>query len=116
MKFEIYQWLVPLISVIFIFRTLRQHHQHRRTLRGTLIWATFWTVLAVFAVIPNYISQNLAVALGFKSNINAVIFLGLGGLYIFVFFLSATVNRLENRITELVRELAKERGRKGENR
>lgn len=118
LKLEIYQWLVPLIALIFIVRTIRQYSRHRRSIRGTALWISFWVAIALLAIVPNWISGRLAVMLGFKSNINAVIFLALGGLYIFVFYLSASITRLETQFTDLVRELAKqqERERKREDR
>ncbi|MCB0630660.1 MAG: DUF2304 family protein [Saprospiraceae bacterium] len=116
MKFslEIYQWLVPLISVFFIVRTILQHKANRRTLRGLMIWISFWVSLAVFALVPNAVSQKLATMLGIKDNVNAIIFIGLGILFFLIFSLSSTVDRLERQITELVRENAKERAQKGE--
>lgn len=113
-KLEIYQWLVPLISIFFITRTLLQYRSKRRTFRGLVIWGGFWVSLAIFALVPNEISQSLAQILGIKDNVNAIIFIGLGVLFFLVFSLSSTVDRLERKITDLVREIAKENPQKGE--
>lgn len=112
MQLEIYQWLVPLIAGFFIIRTIRQHQKHTRSIQGTLIWLAFWISVIVLAVVPDLISFRIAEMLGFKSNINAVIFMGLGFLFLIVFYLSDSLNRIDRRITELVRELAKERAEK----
>lgn len=46
---------------------------------------------------------------GIKSNVNAIIFAALGALVFFVFYLSATIERLEGQITDLVRRIAIDR-------
>ena len=114
MQLEIYQWLVPLVAGFFIIRTIRQHQKHARNIAGTIIWLAFWVSLILLAVVPDLISFRVAEMLGFKSNINAVIFIGLGFLFLIVFYLSDAQNRLERRMTELIRELAKERATKAE--
>jgi hypothetical protein len=111
-RLEIYQWLVPLISIVFIVRTVLQFQSKQRTLRGLVIWIVFWSCLAVFAFVPNIVSHRLATVLGIKDNVNAIIFIGLGILFFLLYSLSSTVDRLERQITELVRELAKERAQK----
>jgi len=112
-QLEIYQWLVPLVSIFFIIRTVVQYRTRRRTFRGLIIWVSFWLLLAIFAFIPNSASHKFARILGIKDNVNAIIFIGLGILFFLVFSLSSTVDRLERQITELVREIAKERPIKG---
>lgn len=112
-QLEIYQWLVPLVSVFFIVRTLLQYRADQRTLRGLIIWVTFWLSLAIFAFVPNEVSQKLARVLGIKDNVNAIIFIGLGILFFLVFSLTSTVDRLQRQVTDLVREIAKENAQKG---
>ncbi len=106
MKFEIYQWLVPLLSVFYIIRILLQQRSGKRSLRSVVIWSTFWTLIALLAIVPNQISFQIAELLGFKSNVNAIIFVALGWLILMVFYLSATLEKLERKLTELVRELS----------
>lgn len=113
-QLEIYQWLVPLIAIFFIARTVLQYRADRRTFRGLVIWTTFWVCLAIFALVPNEVSQKLANMLGIKDNVNAIIFIGLGILFFLIFSLSSTVDRLERQLTELVREIAKENPQKKE--
>ena len=112
-KLEIYQWLVPLISVFFVVRTVLQYQAKRRTFRGLVIWVTFWVLLAIFSFIPNAASIQIAEMLGIKDNLNAIIFIGLGILFFLIFSLSSTVDRLERQITDLVREIAKDKPQKG---
>lgn len=105
-ELEIYQWLVPLVSLFFLIRTGLQYSRKRRTVASTVIWFVFWIILMVLAIIPNEISDSTAKLLGFKSNINAIIFVALGFLFLIVFYLSSTIERLEAKITNLIRKQA----------
>lgn len=109
MQFEIYQWLVPIIGAFFIFRTVKGFLKGRRSAGSTVIWLVFWSTILLLAIVPNEISYKLAGILGFKSNINAVIFVALAMLFLFVFYLSSTIERLENQLTELSRKIAIDR-------
>lgn len=106
MQIEIYQWLVPIIAVYYIVRTVSQFRKNRRGLTATILWGVFWLTVIILALIPNPVSYKIANLLGFKSNINAVIFVALGWLFLLVFYLSSSVDRLEGQITELVRKIA----------
>ncbi len=108
MQVEIYQWLVPLIGLIYIIRTVRQYLNKKRSIRNMVVWVIFWVTIMLLAIIPNEISFKIADLLGFKSNVNAIIFVALGLLFLLVFYLSSTIERLENQITELVRKMALE--------
>ncbi len=76
-----------------------------------MIWLLFWVTISILAIVPDLVSTNIADLLGFKSNINAVIFVALGFLYLFMFYITAIVEKLEKQMTEVVRELALENQR-----
>ncbi len=117
-----YQWLVPLIAVVFVYRIIKQYNSRKRIFGSLVIWILFWIIITALAIIPDSISFKIAELLGFKSNINAVIFVALGFLFIFMFYMNATVEKLEKQMTDMVRKLAienqklKERLDKGEKR
>jgi hypothetical protein len=75
-------------------------------LRSTAIWLVFWVLLSIFCITPHELSTDLANLLGFKDNINAVIFIGLGLLFLFNMFFTASIERLEKQMTGVVRKLA----------
>ena len=108
---QIYQWLVPLIAIFFVYRVINQFRNNKRLLIGTLLWVGFWIMVSVLAIEPDFISENLASSLGFKSNINAVIFVALGFLFIMTYYQSSIIDLLEKQMTELVRKLALEKQR-----
>ena len=106
---EIYQWLAPLIAIYYIVRTFRQYKKGKYSPRNTVIWTLFWLGLMLLALVPDTVANSLAEGLGFKDHINALIFVALGILFLMVFYLSAAINRVENKMTELVRRIALER-------
>ena len=75
---------------------------------STFFWIVFWLAISLLAIIPNEVSVGIASLLGFKSNVNAVIFVALGFLLSTVFYLSAAVERLEKQLTDIVRKFALE--------
>ena len=108
-QIEIYQWLVPLIALFFMYRIFIQFRNNKRLLTGTIVWIIFWITISILAIIPDLVSFSIAETVGFKSNINAVIFVALGFLFLMTYYQSSTIERLEKQITELVRKIALEK-------
>ena len=106
MQLELYQWLVPILAIFYIIRTLRQYSLGKYSPRNTVIWIVFWIAIALLGIMPNEIATSLAKGLGFRDRPNAIIFVALGALFLMVFYLSAALNRVENQLTDLVRQLA----------
>ena len=107
-----YQWLVPVLSIFFIYRLISQYRENKRLLIGTVLWTIFWILVAVLGIFPDFVSFNLAEYLGFKDNINAVIFVALGFLFVLNYYQSSTIESLEKQVTELVRKLALDKQQK----
>ena len=110
-QLEIYQWLVPIISIYFIIRTFNNYKTGKYSPRNALIWIIFWTSILLLALLPDAIPNSIAKGLGFKDHINAIIFVALGVLFIMVFYLSTAVSRIEDKLTNLVRQLALEQAK-----
>ena len=108
-QIEIYQWLVPLIGIFFLYRIYNGFRANRRLLIGTVLWSAFWITISLLAVFPDLISFSIAESLGIKSNINAVIFAWLGFLFVMTYYQSTTIEKLERQMTELVRKVALEK-------
>ena len=103
---EFYQWLVPLLAIYYSVKIFRQYAKKQRLIRSTVIWLSFWIIISFLAVVPHDTSVSLANILGFKDNINAVIFIALAVLFLFNMFFTATIEKLEKQMTEVVRKLA----------
>lgn len=106
MQFELYQWLVPLLAFFYVVRLVNQYKVKRRLVKGTVFWLIFWLGISVIAIIPNEISFKLARLLGFKDNVNAIIIVAIGFQFLFLYYLSNTVERLDRKVTDLVRKIA----------
>lgn len=108
---EIYQFIAPAIAVYYIVRLVDQFLNNKRFLFTSFIWFSFWVLITALSIIPHELSMNLAKLLGFKSNINTIIFIALGFLIVLAFYLSSKVEKLETQVTELVRQLALDENR-----
>ena len=115
MQIEIYQWLAPIIGVFFIYRTIVQYMRRKRTFVALLVWVSFWISITLMAIIPNPVSFQIAALLGFRSNVTAVIFVSIALLFLFVFYLSSTIEKLEHQMTDLVRKIAIDEKNKKDN-
>jgi len=104
---NVYQWVVPLIALFYVVRLVNQYKVKKRLIKGTIFWFVFWVSISILAIIPDNISVGLAKVLGFKDNVNAIIFVGVFFQFLFLYYLSNTVERLERKVTDLVRKIAK---------
>lgn len=111
---QFYQWLVPILSLFFIYRLVSQYKANKRLLIGTLLWTIFWILIAILGIFPDFVSFGIAEYLGFRDNINAVIFVALGFLFLMSYYQSSTIESLEKQMTELVRKLAIEKQKEEE--
>ncbi len=105
-QLEIYQWIVPLIALYYLFRIIRQIRIGKKTIQNALVWIVFWLFIILLAVLPNGLTNKIAYFLGFKDNVNALIFSCLGLLFIMVYQLSSGISNLDRKLTKLVREIA----------
>ena len=106
MNVNVYQWVVPLIALFYVVRLVNQYKVKKRLIKGTIFWFIFWVSISILAIIPDNISVGLAKVLGFKDNVNAIIFVGVFFQFLFLYYLSNTVERLERKVTDLVRKIA----------
>lgn len=107
-ELEIYQWVVPLVAIIYAIRVVKQYRANKRLFTSTFFWIVFWIAVTMLALVPHEISIRIAKVMGIKDNVNAVIFVALGFMFSIIFYLSATVEKLEKQITDLIRKIALE--------
>lgn len=75
---------------------------------STAIWLVFWIGVSVLALTPDQVSDAIMKLLGFKSNVTAVIWVALGFLFLFMFYTTAIIEKMEKQMTNLVRKMALE--------
>ena len=103
---EVYQFIAPALSIYYIYRIVVELRLRRKFIFTNVIWLGFWAVIAVLAIVPHEFSTQLANLLGIKSNINAIIFVSLAFVIVLAFYLSAKIETMDRKITDLVRQLA----------
>ena len=103
---EVYQFIAPALSIYYIYRIAVELRLRRKFIFTNVIWLGFWAVIAVLAIVPHEFSTQLANLLGIKSNINAIIFVSLAFVIVLAFYLSAKIETMDRKITDLVRQLA----------
>ena len=106
MSLRIFQIVVPIIALVFLAGIWTRYRRERIGPKAFVLSALFWIGVAVFCLFPDPISGFLADLTGIKSNVNAVIFLGLGVLSYLVFLLLGEVRENRRQITELTRKIA----------
>lgn len=103
---EIYQFIAPAIAVYYIVRIADNLRTNRKFLFTSFLWLAFWSLITALSITPHEFSTKLASLLGFKSNINTIIFIALGFLIVLSFYLSSRTEKLEKQVTQLVRQIA----------
>lgn len=103
---EVYQFIAPSLALFYIFKILQELRNKKKFLFTSFLWLGFWLIIAVLGIVPHELSTKLAHLLGIKNNINAIIFVALAFVIILAFYLSAKIDSMERKITELVRQLA----------
>lgn len=108
MQLEIYQVIVPLVSIVFIITLLQRFWAGKVGWQESMVGIIFWVAVIFFAFFPDFISEKIAGIFGIKSNINAVIFLCLGLIFFFQYKLFLLIKQQQSALTALTRKLALE--------
>lgn len=108
---EVYQFIAPVLALYYIYRLVIEFRRKKKFLMTNFMWLIFWSLIGLLGIIPHELSTNLAAWLGFASNINAIIFITLAFLVLLCFYLSAKIDKMDRKITELVRQLALDEGK-----
>jgi hypothetical protein len=114
MEIRFFQVVVPLVALLFMANQGLRYRRGRLNLGEALFSGLLWIGVALLAVFPDEISNFVAALFGFKSNTNAVLFLGLGILFYFQYRIYRLQVAQRRAITELNRQLALDRYEKAQ--
>lgn len=106
MEIRLFQLLVPGLVLLFLMSHLLRYYRGRINLREAITGVFVWLAVAALAIFPDAISNFIASLFGFKSNTNAVLFLGLGLLFYFQYRLYRIQVQQRRELTRLTRLLA----------
>jgi len=102
---EIYQILIPFLSIIMIFRAISKFRRAPKTLRRTLVSAFFWGGAAAIAIFPDFFVRSVEKFTGLKSGITGILVFAILVLSVVIFFLLQENERRAEEIAEIVREI-----------
>lgn len=107
LEFTPYRVAVPLIALFFIIYAWNHVLRGTKTIWEAGLWTLFWGGVSIVVLIPEWISF-LTVWTGIKDQENAVFAIALGVLLFIVFHILIRLERIQKRITDLVRHEALE--------
>src|SRR3990167_1675314 len=105
--FTPYRVVVPLIAFFMIAYAWNHVLRGTKTIWEALLWTLFWGGVCIVVLFPSWISL-LTTWTGIRDQENAVFAIAIGILLFIVFHLLIRLERLEQRIVDLVRHEALE--------
>jgi hypothetical protein len=104
----LFSYVVLIVMAAFLAKTLRKRHRGHLTVIESLFWSTLWVVIAGVAFLPGVLSW-LASLVGVGRGVDLLVYLSIIALFYISFKVYDKIHRVEEEITELVRELAIDR-------
>jgi len=102
-----YRLAVPLIAFFFILYAWSHVWRGTKTIWEALLWTLFWGSVGFIVLFPRWI-RLLTAWTGIRGQANAVFAIAIGILLFIVFHLLIRIEKVQNRITALVRHEALE--------
>lgn len=105
MYFHLFQYIFVVIAIISIFLIYRRYKNNKTTLPSLILWIIIWIFLTIVAFMPQ-IADRIAFHFGLGSGANFIIIASLIGCFYLIFLLYDRLDKQEQNINDLVRELA----------
>jgi hypothetical protein len=104
-KIHLYQIFVAIISIFMLYDGVSNFLKGKKsqTILKLFVRIVVWGGMASVALFPR-VTFSLARIIGIEGNINAVILTGFILIFLIIFKLLSAIERLEQNLTELVRE------------
>jgi hypothetical protein len=104
----VYQYIGLIIGIIGIIFTFLRFKDGKMSFNMLLVWTVIWLLLIVFSIYPETTSI-LANITGIGRGLDLLLIIGLIGCYYFIFKIYNLIERVEEDITQLNREIALQR-------
>lgn len=101
----LFSYILAVIMAFLVVKTTKKWRDGHLSFAETMAWDAFWVVVAVIAFIPR-VTTTVANAVGVGRGADLLVYLALLALFYVAFRLYNKVERIEEDITSLVRELA----------
>ena len=106
-EFTPYRVAVPLITLFFILYAWNHVFRGTKTIWEAGLWTLFWGGVSIIVLFPAWIGF-LTAWTGIKGQANAVFAIAIGVLLFVVFHILVQLEKIQKRITDLVRHEALE--------
>ena len=103
-----YQIAAPLIAVFFIVYAWNHVVRGTKTFWEAMLWTLFWGGITFIVLFPSWMGV-LATWTGIKDQVNAFFAVAIGITLFIVFRILMQIERMNQRITDIVREVALEK-------
>ena len=101
----LYAFIFPIISIIAIIWVITRYFKGKNSFATVLLWSVFWIVVSLFAIFPN-ISITFARLFGITRGLDFIILLVFVILFYTVLKLYFIVDKMQNNLNTLVKEVA----------
>ena len=101
----LYSIIFPIISIIAIVWFLFRYLNQKQSLLTVILWAIFWIIVSLFAIFPNF-SNAFAKLFGIARGLDFIIILVFAVLVYTIFKLYNRVDKLQDDVNTLVKEIA----------
>ena len=107
MNISIYQIVLGIIASLFLINSLLKFakKEKNQTFFKFFIATIIWGSVLFFAIIPG-VTHTISKKLGMGENLNTLIFTGFVLIFIIIFKLINTIEKLQKNISEIVRKEA----------
>ena len=101
----LYSIIFPIISITAIVWFLFRYLNQKQSLVTVILWAIFWIIVSLFAIFPNF-SNAFAKLFGIARGLDFIIILVFAVLVYTIFKLYNRVDKLQDDVNTLVKEIA----------
>lgn len=102
---NLYQILGALIGIIAIILSILRIRERKMSVGMFVLWIFIWAMVIVISIYPQS-TTILASFTGIGRGLDFVLIIGLIGCFYIIFKLYTMIEKMEQEITELVREIA----------
>lgn len=103
--FHLFQALFTILTIISIAIMVLRYKNRKTTTLTLIIWVIVWIALLIFAFMPQ-LSDRVAHHFGIGQGVNLLFAIAIIGCFYLIFHLYDKVDKQEQNINRLVRELA----------
>jgi hypothetical protein len=99
------QYILLLIILSFLLKTANNLRKNKIHFADFLLWLLFWGVVSLIVIFP-YGTQVVADVIGVGRGADLIVYIGMLGVYYFLYLMLVKIKSLDHKITLLGRSIA----------